>query len=111
MYFEAGSDFFNTLFNSEKLIHYGGLTLMLIIIYAETGLFLGFFLPGDALLFTSGLLCGTDDLNINIFVLLVCVTLAAIAGNVTGYYTGKFFGPRLFRKEESWLFNKNHLTK
>jgi membrane-associated protein len=111
MFFEASPDFFDTLFNSEKLIHYGGLTLMLIIIYAETGLFLGFFLPGDALLFTSGLLCGTKDLSINIFVLLVFITLAAIAGNITGYFTGKFLGPRLFKKEDSWLFNKNHLTK
>lgn len=111
MYFEASSDFFDTLFNSEKLIHYGGLTLMLIIIYAETGLFLGFFLPGDALLFTSGLLCGTKDLSINIFVLLVFVTIAAIAGNITGYFTGKFLGPRLFKKEDSWLFRKSHLTK
>ena len=111
MVFEASSDFFDTLFNSEKLIHYGGLTLILIIIYAETGLFLGFIFPGDALLFTSGLLCGTDNLAINIFLLLTCVTLAAVAGNVTGYYTGKFLGPRLFKKEDSWFFNKNHLTK
>ena len=111
MYFEASSDFFDTLFNSEKLIHYGGLTLMLIIIYAETGLFLGFFLPGDALLFTSGLLCGTKDLSINIFVLLIFVTIAAIAGNITGYFTGKFLGPRLFKKEDSWLFSKKHLNK
>jgi membrane-associated protein len=111
MSIEASTDFFNTLFNSEKLLHYGGLTLMLIMIYAETGLFLGFFLPGDALLFTSGLLCGTKDLSINIFVLLVTITLAAIAGNITGYFTGKFFGPRLFKGEHSWLFNKNHLIK
>jgi membrane-associated protein len=111
MYIEASPDFFDTLFNSEKLLHYGGLTLMLIIIYAETGLFLGFFLPGDALLFTSGLLCGTKDLSINIFVLVVFVTLAAIAGNITGYFTGKYFGPRLFKREHSWLFNKNHLIK
>jgi len=111
MYFEAGSDFFDTLFNSEKLIHYGGLTLLLIIIYAETGLFVGFILPGDALLFTSGLLCGTKDLAINVFVLLVLVTLAAITGNITGYFTGKFFGPRLFKKDDSWFFKKKHLVK
>jgi membrane-associated protein len=111
MYFEVSPDFFDSLFNSEKLIRYGGLTLLLIIIYAETGLFLGFFLPGDALLFTSGLLCGTEDLSINIFVLLICVTVAAVGGNITGYYTGKFLGPRLFKKDDSWFFKKSHLTK
>ena len=111
MYLEAGSDFFDTLFNSEKLIHYGGLTLLVIIIFAETGLFIGFFLPGDALLFTSGLLCGTRDLDVNIFLLLLLVTFAAVAGNVTGFYTGKFFGRRLFRKDDSWFFRKSHLTK
>jgi membrane-associated protein len=111
MILEAGSDFWDTLFNSEKLIHYGGLTLLMVIIFAETGLFVGFFLPGDALLFTSGLLCGTKDLDVNIFLLLLLVTVAAAGGNTTGYFTGKFFGPRLFRKNDSWFFRKSHLEK
>ena len=111
MVLESGSDFFDTLFNSEKLIHYGGLTLMIIIIFAETGLFVGFFLPGDALLFTSGLLCGTKDLDLNIFLLLTLITVAAVSGNMTGYFTGKFFGRRLFRKDDSWFFKKSHLEK
>lgn len=111
MYLEASSEFFDTLFNSEKLIRYGGMTLLLVIIFAETGLFVGFFLPGDALLFSAGLLCGTDDLSVNIFVLLFLVTLAAILGNITGYFTGKFFGPRLFKKDDSWFFKKRHLNR
>ena len=60
-------DFFNTLLSSEKIISYGGLTLITIVVFAETGLFIGFFLPGDYLLFTSGLLCATKTLNISIF--------------------------------------------
>src|SRR2546428_10026865 len=104
----AASDFFETLFHSEKLIHYGGITLLLIIIFVQTGLFVGFILPGDFLLFTAGLLCGTDDMRINIFVLLLLVTLAAITGNITGYFTGKFLGRRLYKKHDSFLFRKRH---
>src|SRR5262245_8371759 len=103
---EAISEFFDTLFHSEKLLHYGGVTLLLIIIFAETGLLIGFFFPGDALLFTSGLLCGTDDIRVNIFMLLLLVTLAAIAGNVTGYYTGKFLGKKLYRRQDSFFFRR-----
>src|SRR5258706_15451455 len=97
----AVSEFFDTLFHSEKLIHYGGIALLLIIIFAETGLFVGFIFPGDFLLFTSGLLCGTDDIRVNIFVLLLLVMLSAIAGNITGYFTGKFLGRRLYKKDDS----------
>ena len=61
------SDFFSLLLDSQKLIHYGGLILLLVIIFIETGFIFGFFFPGDTLLFTAGILCGTNDLDINIF--------------------------------------------
>jgi len=108
---EVIEDFFQTLMNSEKLIHYGGLTLLVIIIFIESGLFFGFFLPGDYLLFTAGLLCGTKDLNVNIFMLLSAVTVAAIAGYFAGYASGRMAGPRLFKRENSLLFRKSHLLK
>jgi len=102
-------DFFDILFHSEKLIRYGGLALLLLIVFAETGIFLGFIFPGDALLFTAGILCGTNDLPVNIFVLLITIMIAAIAGNLTGYITGKILGKRLFAKKDSWIFKKRHL--
>ena len=106
---ETISEFFNILLDSEKLIAYGGLTLLLIIIFAETGLFFGFIFPGDALLISAGLLCSSDKFDVNIFLLLSSVSLAAILGNITGYVTGKYFGKKLFTKDDSFFFKKKHL--
>ena len=106
---QSMTDFFEILFHSDKLIHYGGLGLLLLIIFAETGIILGFIFPGDALLFTAGILCGTKDLPVNIFVLLVTLMIAAILGNLTGYVTGKILGKRLFSKKDTWIFKKRHL--
>ncbi|MDP1620862.1 MAG: VTT domain-containing protein [Bacteroidales bacterium] len=103
-------DFFEILLNSEKLIHYGGLTLLLIVIFAETGLIIGFIFPGDALLFTAGLLCGSE-LTVNLHVLVLSVIIAAIAGNVFGYYTGKFFGVKLLKKKDTFFFKQRHFDK
>ena len=97
------------LFDSEKLIAFGGLTLLLIIIFAETGLFFGFIFPGDALLVTAGLLCSSEKFDVNIFLMLSGVTIAAILGNITGYVTGKYIGKALFKKEDSLFFKKKHL--
>jgi membrane-associated protein len=102
-------EFFEILINSEKLIHYGGLALLLIVIFAETGVIIGFIFPGDALLFTAGLLCGSD-LAVNIWLLVITVALAAIAGNITGYFTGKIFGQRLLLKKDTFFFKQRHLT-
>jgi len=102
-------EFFEILLNSEKLIQYGGLALLLIVIFAETGLFFGFIFPGDALLFTAGLLCGSE-LAVNIWILVITVAIAAIAGNFTGYFTGKIIGDRLFLKKDNFFFKQRHLT-
>lgn len=108
---EQVGDFFSILLNSEKLIHYGGLALLLIIIFAETGLVIGFIFPGDALLFTAGLLCGSDELDVNIFLLVFSVAVAAFIGNITGYFTGNYFGHKLFQKKDSLFFRQKHLEK
>lgn len=100
-------EFFEILLNSEKLIKYGGLALLLLVIYAETGLIIGFIFPGDALLFTAGLLCGSD-LAVNIWLLVFSVAAAAVAGNITGYYTGKLFGTRLLKKKDTFFFKQRH---
>jgi membrane-associated protein len=102
-------DFFEILFHSDKLIHYGGLALLLIVVFAETGLFIGFIFPGDALLFTAGILCGTKELPVNIFVLIITVMIAAILGNIIGFLTGKALGKRLFVKKDTWIFKQRHL--
>ncbi len=102
-------EIFEILLNSEKLIHYGGLALLLIVIFAETGLIIGFIFPGDALLFTAGLLCGSD-LMVNIWLLVITVAFAAIAGNMTGYYTGKLFGTRLLNKKDTFFFKQRHFV-
>ena len=103
------TDFFEVLLNSEKLIQTGGLILLLIVVFAETGVFFGFIFPGDALLFTAGILCGTKDLSVNIFTLIILVCMAAIVGNATGYATGKYLGKRLFRKKDTFFFKQKHL--
>lgn len=102
--------FFEIFLHSEKIIQYGGLALLLIVIVAETGLFFGFIFPGDALLFTAGLLCG-NDLSVNIWLLVTSVAIAAIAGNIIGFYTGKFLGKRLFLKKDTLFFKQRHLEK
>ncbi|MEI7661666.1 MAG: VTT domain-containing protein [Bacteroidota bacterium] len=102
--------FFEILVNSEKLIQYGGLALLLIVIFAESGIIIGFIFPGDALLFTAGLLCGSN-LSVNLWLLVFSVALAAIAGNFLGFFTGKFLGKRLFLKKDTFFFKQRHLEK
>lgn len=79
------------------------------IIFAESGLLIGFFLPGDSLLFTAGFLASQGYLNI--WVLMFAVFPAAILGDNFGYAMGKKFGPKVFTKEDSFLFNRNHLER
>jgi membrane-associated protein len=96
----------------EHIIQVGGEWapyIVMAVIFAETGLLVGFFFPGDSLLFTAGLLVGTGDIKFNIVLLLVGVLAAAILGNTTGYLFGKSVGPRLFKKEDSLLFKKKYL--
>ncbi|MFA6463495.1 MAG: VTT domain-containing protein [Candidatus Paceibacterota bacterium] len=91
------------------LIQTLGLVGVLSIIFAESGLFFGFFLPGDSLLFTAGLLASQNYLNI--FYLLLFGSIAAILGDSVGYAFGKKIGPKLFTKEDSFLFNKKYIDK
>ncbi len=103
--------FFKILLSSEELLKYGGLLLLLIVIYAETGLFFGIIFPGDALLFTAGIFCGTGDLAVNIVLLVLSVAFSAVIGNLTGYYTGKYLGKRLFQKKDTFIFKQKHIER
>ncbi|CAN5402808.1 VTT domain-containing protein [soil metagenome] len=107
---EVISDFFHKLGNLEELIRWGGLVVLIIIIFAETGLMIGFFLPGDSLLLTAGLLASTGK-YFTITELVLTLIIAAIIGDNTGYWFGRKTGPALFKKEDSRLFKKDYLFK
>ena len=96
------------------LINTFGLIGLLVIIFAECGLLIGFFLPGDSLLFTAGLLSAGGVAGITLaplWVLLVLVPIAAIAGNLVGYWIGFRAGPAIFNKPESRLFKAEYVEK
>ncbi len=95
----------------------GGLWLLLFIIFAETGLFVGFFLPGDSLLFVAGIfsnnlaasLYDTGNSFLNLLLITVLITIAGIAGNATGYWFGRRIGPTMFHWKDNFLFKKKYL--
>lgn len=89
-----------------KAVGYAGLFA---IVFAETGLFLGFFLPGDSLLFVAGFLASQGFFSVAILVLLIFI--AAVTGNMAGYEFGRRIGPRIFNKEDSLLFKKEHIVR
>ncbi|MDX2188780.1 MAG: DedA family protein [Bacteroidota bacterium] len=97
--------------NSQELIRNGGLVLVTLIVFIENGVFFGFFLPGDYLLFTAGLLCGTGDFPVSIFLLVICIACAAIGGSYTGYTFGRFVGNNFINQKENWFFKKEYLIK
>ncbi|MFZ2187638.1 MAG: VTT domain-containing protein [Candidatus Moraniibacteriota bacterium] len=89
-----------------KAIGYSGLFA---VVFAETGLFLGFFLPGDSLLFVAGMLAGQQFFSLP--VLIVGLFVSAVLGNVLGYEFGRRIGPKLFSREDSLIFKKAHAIK
>jgi membrane-associated protein len=106
------SSFLETFANPGYLINYGGLALLLVIIYLETGFFLGLVLPGgDYLVFTAGLLAGTHLFEISIFALVPAMAGAAILGDYTAYTKGRWLGPKLFDKEDNKYFKRSYLLK
>jgi membrane-associated protein len=86
-----------------------GFCFLLIVVFAETGLFFGFFLPGDYLLFMSGLLCSTGRFDISIYMLVLSLMGAGILGNFTGYWFGYRAGPSLFSKNNSFFFKRHYV--
>jgi len=100
---------FHRIYDVQGIITWGGLAALVAIIFAETGLLVGFFLPGDSLLVTAGVLAAAGHLDIR--VLLSLVSLAAIVGDQVGYYIGYRTGPVIFKREDSLLFKKHHLLR
>lgn len=97
------------MFDVETIIQAGGLLLIGAIIFAESGLLIGFFLPGDTLLFGAGLAASQG--RFSIVWLMVVVVIAAIIGDNVGYSIGRRTGSRIFRKEESILFQRDHIER
>ena len=99
------------LLNTDHLLSTYGLIGILIIIFAECGLLIGFFLPGDTLLFSAGLLISLGTLSVNIWLAAVLVPLAAIAGNLVGYWIGYEAGPRVFDRPRSRMFKPEYVVR
>ena len=106
---ELIQDFFRTVYNVPELIRLGGLLGLVLIVFAETGLMVGFFLPGDSLLVTAGLFAAKGDLDI--VWLNVALIAAAIVGDATGYWIGYRTGKALYSRPNSFFFRREHLIK
>lgn len=107
------------LINPEFYIKYGGLWLLLFIIFAETGLFIGFFLPGDSLLFVAGIyssnlaaqVISTDSEFVDLLLLWLLISAAGVLGNYIGYWFGKKSGPYLYERKDTFLYKKKYIMQ
>jgi membrane-associated protein len=104
-------DFFQWITDVRALVQWGGYVGLTAIVFIETGLLVGFFLPGDSLLVTAGLFASQPQFGLNVYLLGVILSIAAIAGDQLGYAIGRATGPRIFTREDSLFFNKRHLYR
>ncbi len=98
----------------DWIITHGGLYLLLFIIFAETGLLLGFFLPGDSLLFAAGIYVGKlseSFFNVHYSVIIILIIIASVLGNMAGYWFGNKTGPLLYERKDTFLFRRKHLMR
>lgn len=102
-------EFFFRLQHLDQLIAWAGYAGLTVIVFAETGLLAGFFLPGDSLLVTAGFVASQGKLDF--LFLNILLSAAAIAGDSTGYAIGYFAGPKIFKKEDSFFFRREYLEK
>ena len=105
------SELFDKLRDLPALVQWAGYVGLTAIIFTETGLLIGFFLPGDSLLVTAGLLASQPDFGLNVYLLGILLSAAAIVGDQLGYVIGKATGPRIFTREDSIFFNRKHLVR
>src|SRR5213083_967239 len=105
----------------DWIIDYGGLYILLLVVFAETGLFVGFFFPGDSLLFAAGIFLdkisnkfaglpqdAPSNFGFSHVVIILMVITASILGNIVGYWFGRKTGPILYERRETWVFRKKH---
>jgi len=106
---ESLRNFFHFIYDVQGLIQWGGTLLVCLIVFVETGFFVGFFLPGDSLLVTAGIFAATGHLPLA--ALLTLVSLCAIVGDQVGYWIGRKAGQALYGREDSLVFRKRHLER
>ncbi len=107
--FETIRSLLHSLYDVEGLIRWGGTLLVCVIVFIETGFFVGFFLPGDSLLVTAGIFAAADKLHLGW--LLFPVMLCAIIGDQIGYWIGRAAGQALYRRKDSFFFRRSHLER
>ena len=107
---ELLSDLLHRLRDLPALIQWAGYFGLTAIIFIETGLFFGFFLPGDSLLVTAGLLA-SQGFSLDVYLLGALLNVAAIAGDNTNYWIGRYMGPRVFTRDESLFFRRRHVER
>jgi membrane-associated protein len=99
------------MFDSEVLIQYGGLLVLFLSVFSQTGLFFCFFIPSGAFLFTAGVFVATGTMQENLFVVCSLSIIASILGNITGYWFGWKAGPIMYKRKDSRFFKRKHLDK
>lgn len=109
-------DFLNNLTDPDWIVAHGGLYLLLFIVFAETGILIGFFLPGDPILFIAGIIIanltlGPVDSVLTLLYWIALISTAGILGNFVGYWCGKYFGHRLLKMKDNWLFKKAYILR
>lgn len=97
------------LYDVEAIIRWGGLAMICAVVFAEIGLMVGFFLPGDSLLVTAGVFAAAGHLDV--YSMLILVSLCAVVGDQLGYFIGQKTGPALFTREDSLLFKRSHILR
>ena len=110
---------FKDLLNPEFYIEHGGLWILLFIVFAETGLLAGFFLPGDSLLFVAGIysdklageVVASGNEFVDLLILLILISVAGILGNFVGYWFGKKSGPFIYHRKDTFFFRKKYLNQ
>lgn len=100
---------FIEFFNPQNIIQYGGLALLLFVIFAETGLFFGFFLPGDSLLFVAGLLSSSKYIDQPVGILIILLVIAAFTGTCVGYFFGLLAKQYIKHRKENFFFKQKYL--
>ena len=106
----------NNLADPDWIVAHGGLYLLLFIVFAETGILIGFFLPGDPILFIAGIIIanltlGPVDSILTLLYWIALISAAGILGNFVGYWCGKYFGHRLLKMKDNWLFKKEYIFR
>lgn len=95
-----------------SIIEVGGIFLIALLVFAETGLLMGLVIPGgETLIFTSGLLISTGSFKINIVLFLLLLIIFGFLGDCSGFYIGRKVGPRIYKKEDTWYFKKQYLEQ